>query len=52
MTNHPNKDAATEASVYTCPMHPEVREDHPGKCPKCGMFLVPEGAADAHGHGH
>ncbi|MCD6152100.1 MAG: heavy metal translocating P-type ATPase [Deltaproteobacteria bacterium] len=29
------------AAVYTCPMHPEVREDHPGSCPKCGMALEP-----------
>jgi len=29
--------------IYTCPMHPEVRQDHPGTCPKCGgMKLVPE----------
>src|ERR1700730_17517887 len=26
---------------YTCPMHPEVVMDQPGKCPKCGMTLVP-----------
>ena len=26
---------------YTCMMHPEVVMDHPGKCPKCGMKLVP-----------
>ncbi|MFZ2202707.1 MAG: heavy metal-binding domain-containing protein, partial [Microgenomates group bacterium] len=25
---------------YTCPMHPEVILDAPGKCPKCGMELV------------
>jgi Cu+-exporting ATPase len=25
--------------LYTCPMHPEVRQDHPGDCPKCGMAL-------------
>ena len=25
--------------IYTCPMHPEVRQDHPGACPKCGMAL-------------
>lgn len=25
---------------YTCPMHPEVLSDKPGKCPKCGMDLV------------
>jgi Cu+-exporting ATPase len=26
-------------AIYTCPMHPEVRQDHPGDCPKCGMAL-------------
>lgn len=26
--------------VYTCPMHPEVIQDHPGECPQCGMDLV------------
>jgi Cu+-exporting ATPase len=30
------------AVTYTCPMHPEVRQDHPGACPKCGMALEPE----------
>ena len=28
--------------IYTCPMHPEVKSDKPGKCPKCGMNLQPE----------
>ena len=31
-----------EGAIYTCPMHPEVRQDHPGACPKCGMALEPE----------
>ncbi len=35
-------DAAPEGTIYTCPMHPEVRQDHPGDCPKCGMALEPE----------
>lgn len=26
--------------VYYCPMHPSVRQDHPGECPICGMSLV------------
>ena len=30
-----------EATQYTCVMHPEVIQDHPGRCPKCGMKLVP-----------
>lgn len=29
--------------VYTCPMHPDVREAKAGKCPRCGMMLLPEG---------
>jgi Cu+-exporting ATPase len=29
------------ATVYTCPMHPEVRRDRPGSCPICGMALEP-----------
>jgi P-type Cu+ transporter len=32
---------APKASAYTCPMHPEVRQDQPGSCPKCGMALEP-----------
>src|SRR6266849_98450 len=28
--------------IYTCPMHPEVRQVGPGTCPKCGMALEPE----------
>jgi hypothetical protein len=29
--------------IYLCPMHPDVRETVAGKCPKCGMDLMPEG---------
>lgn len=29
-------------TVYVCPMHPEIRRDQPGTCPKCGMALEPE----------
>ncbi len=29
-------------ALYTCPMHPEVQQDHPGECPKCGMALEPK----------
>ena len=34
-------------TTYTCPMHPEVQEDHPGTCPKCGMALEPAAPAAA-----
>ena len=35
------------AALYTCPMHPEIEQDHPGDCPKCGMALEPKsGTAD------
>src|SRR5690606_39054246 len=33
---------APPGSIWTCPMHPEVRQDHPGACPICGMGLEPE----------
>jgi Cu+-exporting ATPase len=29
-------------TIYTCPMHPEIEQDHPGTCPKCGMALEPK----------
>ena len=29
-------------ALYTCPMHPEIEQDHPGDCPKCGMALEPK----------
>jgi Cu+-exporting ATPase len=30
------------AALYTCPMHPEIRQERPGSCPICGMALEPE----------
>ncbi|WGF87134.1 heavy metal translocating P-type ATPase [Marinivivus vitaminiproducens] len=35
-------EPAVEGAVYTCPMHPEIRQDGPGSCPICGMALEPE----------
>ena len=34
-------EAAPEGTIYTCPMHPEVRQIGPGSCPICGMALEP-----------
>jgi P-type Cu+ transporter len=34
--------AAPEGAIYTCPMHPEIRQTGPGSCPICGMALEPE----------
>ena len=36
-----NAASTTGTTIYTCPMHPEIRQDHPGNCPKCGMTLEP-----------
>lgn len=33
---------APAGTIWTCPMHPEIRQDHPGACPICGMALEPE----------
>jgi Cu+-exporting ATPase len=32
---------APEGTIWTCPMHPQIRQDHPGSCPICGMALEP-----------
>ena len=31
-------------TIYTCPMHPQIEQDHPGNCPICGMALEPKNA--------
>jgi hypothetical protein len=50
------RPASASPTVFTCPMHPEVRRDGPGACPTCGMDLVPAeepGSAPRHdGHDH
>ncbi len=35
-------DAVPEGTIYTCPMHPEIRQVGPGTCPICGMALEPD----------
>jgi P-type Cu+ transporter len=39
--NEPQGARAQPVQTYTCPMHPEVRQEKPGSCPKCGMALEP-----------
>src|SRR5690554_7168505 len=37
----PTSEPLPAGTIYTCPMHPEIQQDHPGSCPKCGMALEP-----------
>ncbi|NHZ87072.1 MAG: HAD-IC family P-type ATPase, partial [Planctomycetia bacterium] len=39
MKHDHSKMKKESSGTYTCPMHPEIREDGPGSCPKCGMGL-------------
>jgi Cu+-exporting ATPase len=38
-------ETAAQGIIWTCPMHPQIRQDHPGACPICGMALEPLTAA-------
>jgi Cu+-exporting ATPase len=46
----PKLETAPGATIYTCPMHPQIRQDHPGSCPICGMALEPLIATGEHVH--
>jgi P-type Cu+ transporter len=41
--------AVPDGAIYTCPMHPEIRQVGPGSCPICGMALEPEAGGDGDG---
>ncbi|MEM8589375.1 MAG: copper-translocating P-type ATPase [Pseudomonadota bacterium] len=43
----PSADSARAQTLYTCPMHPEIVQDRPGSCPKCGMALEAMGVPAA-----
>jgi P-type Cu+ transporter len=43
--NSKPKTAVPEGTIYTCPMHPQIRQVGPGNCPICGMALEPEVAS-------
>lgn len=54
---HPPKPSETSQNssqtIYTCPMHPEIEQNHPGDCPKCGMALEPKNmSADRESEDH
>ena len=40
-TEGPRQAPTIDDRIYTCPMHPEVRQQGPGACPLCGMALEP-----------
>lgn len=40
-TTHKHENLQTQAEVWTCSMHPQIRMPSPGKCPICGMYLIP-----------
>ncbi|WP_330109657.1 copper-translocating P-type ATPase [Methylophaga thalassica] len=50
-SDKPGQHSAKKDTTYVCPMHPEVRSEQPGDCPKCGMHLVPETELKSH-HKH
>lgn len=45
----PQAPPSGEGTIYTCPMHPQVRQTGPGNCPICGMTLEPESPTIASG---
>ncbi|HKF70909.1 MAG TPA: heavy metal translocating P-type ATPase [Stellaceae bacterium] len=44
-----SEPALPKGTIYTCPMHPEIRRTEPGNCPICGMVLEPVGVAEESG---
>ena len=47
---HKSKNPTDAEVIYTCPMHPEVVKNAPGKCPGCGMDLIPVESGSHAGH--
>lgn len=52
MTEGDTIPADFAGTIYTCPMHPEIRRPESGDCPKCNMHLVQEGSAENAARGH
>ncbi|MGH7453567.1 MAG: heavy metal-binding domain-containing protein, partial [bacterium] len=40
--HHAEEKPRASKVIYTCPMHPQIEQDHPGECPICGMALEPK----------
>lgn len=47
-----NQESTQKKTMYHCPMHPEVNQDKPGKCPKCEMNLEKVNSKDETKHSH
>ncbi|MDR0866122.1 MAG: efflux RND transporter periplasmic adaptor subunit [Candidatus Symbiothrix sp.] len=43
------EETAGKPQIWTCSMHPQIKQDHPGKCPICGMDLIPLKTEDTPG---
>ena len=48
----PTKESQPAGTIWTCPMHPEIRRDAPGSCPICGMALEPLTPTAEEGENH
>lgn len=46
------EESAPQGTIYTCPMHPQIRHEGPGNCPICGMALEPEVITGEEGPSH
>src|SRR3989339_1637127 len=52
MNDHKQSIRMSSKNTYSCPMHPEVKSDKPGHCPKCGMNLEPSKSQTENHAGH
>lgn len=46
--NHNHTTTEKAPTIWTCSMHPQIKQDHPGDCPICGMELIPMNASKSH----
>ena len=51
-SHHAKTDHGANANRWTCPMHPEIVQDEPGSCPKCGMALESQSGTPDDGEGN